>query len=134
MAKRTKRQIERDEQIYQLTTLVAGKFSLQEALDKLTEAAVKIARVKACSIRLLDEESGDLKMQSTYGLSEEYRNRGVVSKEDAVIKAASAGEAVVLDDMRVDDRVKHKEAAIEEGLRAHVSLSRCGWQELFSEE
>ena len=122
MAKRTKRQIERDEQIYQLTTLVAGKFSLQEALDKLTEAAVKIARVKACSIRLLDEESGDLKMQSTYGLSEEYRNRGVVSKEDAVIKAASAGEAVVLDDMRVDDRVKHKEAAIEEGLVSQLTV------------
>ncbi|MHC4424418.1 MAG: hypothetical protein ACYSWR_07110 [Planctomycetota bacterium] len=49
MAKRTKRQIERDEQIYQLTTLVAGKFSLQEVLDKLAEAAVRIAGVKACS-------------------------------------------------------------------------------------
>ena len=122
MAKKTKRQIERDEQIYELTTLVARKFSLQEALDKLTEAAVKIAGVKACSIRLLDEESGDLKMQSTYGLSEEYRNRGVVSKEDAVIKAASAGEAVVLDDMRLDDRVKHKEAAIEEGLVSQLTV------------
>ena len=94
----TKEQIKRDEQIYQLGTLVAGKFSLQEVLDKLTEAAVKIVRVKACSIRLLDEEAGDLKMRSTYGLSEEYRNKGEVSKNDTVIKAAFAGEAVVLDD------------------------------------
>ena len=122
MAKKTKRQIERDEQIYQLTTLVAGKFSLQEVLGKLTGAAVKIAGVKACSIRLLDEESGDLKMQSTYGLSNEYRNRGVVTKEDTVIKAASAGEAVVLDDMRLDDRVKYKEAAIEEGLVSQLTV------------
>jgi len=80
MAKKTKRQIERDERIYQLTTLVAGEFSLQEALDKLAEAAVKIAGVKACSIRLLDEEAVDLKMRSKYGLSEEYRDKGVVSK------------------------------------------------------
>jgi len=122
MPEKTKKQIERDEQIYQLTTLVAGEFSLQEVLDKLAEAAVKIVGVKACSIRLLDEEAGDLKMRSTFGLSEEYRNKGVVSKNDTVIKAAFAGEAVVLDDMRVDGRVKYKEATIKEGLVSQLTV------------
>jgi len=115
--------MERDEQISQLATLVAGDFSLQEVLDKLAEAAVKIVRVKACSIRLLDEETDDLRMRSTYGLSEEYRNKGVVSKNDTVIKAAFAGEAVVLDDMRVDDRVKYKEATIKEGLVSQLTVA-----------
>jgi serine phosphatase RsbU (regulator of sigma subunit) len=123
MAKKTKKQIERDEQIYQLTTLVAGEFSLQEALDKLAEAAVKITGVKACSIRLLDEQSGDLKMRSTYGLSEKYRNKGAVTKDDPVIKAAFAGEAVVLDDMRVDGRVRYKEATIKEGLVSQLTVA-----------
>ena len=100
MPRKTKRQIERTEQIYQLTTLVAGAFSLQEVLDKLAEAAVKIVGVKACSIRLLDEQTNDLNMRSTYGLSKEYRNKGPVTKDDEVVKAAFAGEAVVLDDMR----------------------------------
>jgi len=119
---RTKQQIERDEQIYQLTTLVAGDVSLQEVLDKLAEAAVKITGVKACSIRLLDEDTGDLKMRSTYGLSEEYRNKGVVSKNDPVVEAAFAGEAVVLDDMRIDGRVKYKEATIREGLVSQLTV------------
>jgi serine phosphatase RsbU (regulator of sigma subunit) len=123
MERKTKRQLERDEQIYQLTTLVAGDFSLQEVLDRLAEAAVKITGVKACSIRLLDEDAGDLKMRSTYGLSEEYRNKGVVSKSDPVIKAAFAGEAVVLDDMRVDGRVKYKEATIKEGLVSQLTVA-----------
>ena len=123
MAKKTKKQIERDEQLYQLTTLVAGTFSLQEVLDKLAEAAVKIVGVKACAIRLLDEEAGDLKMRSTYGLSEEYRNKGVVSKNDAVIEAAFAGEAVVLDDVRVDKRVKYPKAAIKEGLVSQLTVA-----------
>jgi hypothetical protein len=122
MERRTKQQIERDEQIYQLTTLVAGDVSLQEVLDKLAEAAVKITGVKACSIRLLDEGAGDLKMRSTYGLSEEYRNKGVVSKNDPVVKAAFAGEAVVLDDMRVNERVKYKEAAVKEGLVSQLTV------------
>jgi sigma-B regulation protein RsbU (phosphoserine phosphatase) len=120
---KTKEQIERDEQIYQLTTLVAGKFSPQEVLDKLAEAAVKIIGVKACSIRLLDSDTSDLKMRSTYGLSEEYRNKGVVSKNDPVIKAAFEGEAVVLDDMRVDDRVKYKEATVKEGLVSQLTVA-----------
>jgi len=123
MAKKTKKQIERDEQIYQLSTLVAGEFSLQEVLDKLAEAAVKIVGVKACSIRLLDEEAGDLKMRSTYGLSEEYRSKGVVSKNDTVVKAAFAGQAVVLDDMRLDGRVKYKEATIKEGLVSQLTVA-----------
>ncbi len=123
MPKKSKRQIERDEQIYQLGTLVTGEFSLQEVLDKLAEAAVKIVGVKACSIRLLDQEAGDLKMRSTYGLSEEYRNKGVVSKNDPVVKAAFAGEAVVLDDMRVDGRVKYKEATIKEGLVSQLTVA-----------
>jgi serine phosphatase RsbU (regulator of sigma subunit) len=123
MAKKTKEQIERDEQIYQISTLAAGKFSLQEVLDKLAEAAVRITGVKACSIRLLDEEAGDLKMRSTYGLSEEYRNKGVVTKDDPVIKAAFAGKAVVLDDMRDDDRVSFKDATIKEELVSQLTVA-----------
>ena len=123
MAKKTKKQIERDEQLYQLGTVVAGRFSLQEVLDRLAKAAVKIAGVKACSIRLLDEEAGDLKMRSTYGLSEEYRNKGVVSKNDTVIKAAFDGEAVILDDMRVDGRVKYQEAAVKERLVSQLTVA-----------
>jgi len=123
MPRKSKRQLERDEQIYQLTTLVAGEFSLQEVLDKLAEAAVKIVGVKACSIRLLDEETNDLKMRSTYGLSEAYRNKGPVTKDDTVVKAAFAGEPVVLDDMRVDGRVKYKEATIQEGLVSQLTVA-----------
>ena len=123
MRRKTTQQIEREEQIYELSTLVAGDLSLQEVLDKLSEAAVKIVGVKACSIRLLDEESGDLKMRSTYGLSEEYRNKGAVTKDDPVVKAAFAGEAVVLDDMRVDGRVQYKEATVKEGLVSQLTVA-----------
>ena len=80
--------IERREQMLQITTLVAGNFELQEVLDRLAEAAVIVTSTTACSIRLLDDDADDLKMRSTFGLSEEYRNKGVVSKEDPVIKAA----------------------------------------------
>ncbi|MBW8001278.1 MAG: SpoIIE family protein phosphatase [Planctomycetes bacterium] len=121
LKKKKQRQIQ--EQLYELSTLIAGRFSLQQSLDRLAEAAVKITGVKACSIRLLDEEAGKLQMRSTYGLSEEYRNKGVVTKNDTVIKAAFSGEAVVLDDMRVDGRVKYRDAAAKEGLVSQLTVA-----------
>ncbi len=118
-----RRDIERNEQVYQLSTLVAGEFSLQEVLDRLAEAAVKIVGVKACSIRLLDEETNDLKMRSTYGLSEEYRNKGPVTKDDEVIRAAFAGEAIVIDDMRDDSRIQYRQATSQEGLVSQLTVA-----------
>ncbi len=112
-----------EEEIYQISTLVAGKFELQEVLDRLAEAVVRITNTTACSIRLLDEETGDLKMRSTYGLSEEYRNKGPVTKDEPVIREAFEGKAVVLDDMRVDPRVQYREASIREGLISQLTVA-----------
>lgn len=120
--KMLKKLTKREEQIYQLTTLVAGGFALGDVLDKLARAAVEITGVSACSIRLLDDETGELKMRSTFGLSEEYRNKGPVNKDDPVIKAAFAGQAVIIDDMRTDPRVKYKEASKKEGIVSQLTV------------
>ena len=123
MPGKSKIQIERGEQLLQLTSLVAGELSLQEVLDRLAEAAVRIIGVKGCSIRLLSEETNDLLMRSTHGLSEAYRNKGVVSKHDPVIESALKGEAVTIRDMRVDERVKYRKAAIKEGLAGQLTVA-----------
>jgi sigma-B regulation protein RsbU (phosphoserine phosphatase) len=111
------------EQLYQLTTLVAGQLSLQEVLDKLAQAAVKITGVKACSLRLLSDNADEMRIRSTYGLSEEYRRKGPVTKDDPVIKAAFTGKAVVVDDMRYDDRVKYKDATLKEGIVSQLTVA-----------
>ncbi len=113
----------RDEQIYQISTMVAGNFSLPKVLDRLAEAAVKVTHTQACSIRLLDDETGDLRMRSTYGLSEEYRNKGPVDKNEPVIREAFRGKAVVIADMRLDPRVKYPEASRREGLVSQLTVA-----------
>jgi serine phosphatase RsbU (regulator of sigma subunit) len=111
------------DKIYQISTLVAGNFELQEVLDRLAEAAVLVTNTTACSIRLLNDKSGDLTMRSTYGLSEEYRNKGPVTMDEPVIKQAFTGKAIVLDDMRVDPRVRYPEATIKEGLISQLTVA-----------
>lgn len=121
--KQLSRRERREEEIYQISTLVAGNFGLQEVLDRLAEAAVKVTNTTACSIRLLDEVEGKLKMRSTYGLSESYRNKGPVTKKDPVIEQAFKGDAVVIDDMRVDDRIIYPEATMKEGLVSQLTVA-----------
>ena len=112
-----------EEQIYQISTLVAGNFGLQEVLDRLAETAVKVTHTTACSIRLLDEDAGKLNMRSTYGLSEAYRNKGPVTRKDPVIEQAFEGDAVVVDDMRIDDRIIYPEATTREGLISQLTVA-----------
>jgi sigma-B regulation protein RsbU (phosphoserine phosphatase) len=114
---------QREEEIYRISTLVAGNFGIQEVLDRLAEAAVKVTGTTACSIRLLDSEIGKLTMRSTYGLSEAYRNKGPVTREDPVIKQAFEGDAVVIDDMRVDSRIAYPEATMAEGLISQLTVA-----------
>ena len=90
---------------------------------KLAEAAVNIVGVKACSIRLLDDDTNDLNMRSTFGLSEKYRNKGVVSKMDPVIESAFQGEAVVVDNMGEDPRIRYPQATLQEGLVSQLTVA-----------
>ncbi|AQQ10355.1 Phosphoserine phosphatase RsbU [Sedimentisphaera cyanobacteriorum] len=122
MAKKLKKK-EIHEEIYNITTLAAGAFSLQEVLDKLAKAAVEISGAKACSMRLLSSETMDLEMRSTYGLSEAYKNKGVVTKDDPVIKETFRGKAVVINDMQNDKRVQYPIASQKEGLVSQLTVS-----------
>ena len=122
MAIRLKKSDIKDE-IYNISTLAAGSFTLQEVLDKLAKAAVEIIGAKACSIRLLSNDTMDLEMRSTYGLSDSYRNKGSVTKDDPVIEAAFSGEAVIIDDMKSDQRVQYPIASQKEGLVSQLTVA-----------
>lgn len=123
MKLKTKKQIEREKHILDISTMAAGNFKLHEVLEKLAESAVKATKTQACSLRLLDDDQKELEMRSTYGLSDEYRNKGVVSRHDPVIKAAFQGDAVVIDNMQDDERVKYPQAAMDEGLVSQMTVS-----------
>jgi len=123
MKLKTKKQIQREKQILDISTMAAGNFKLHEVLEKLAESAVKTTKTRACSLRLLDDNQKELKMRSTYGLSDEYRNKGVVSRHDPVIKAAFEGDAVVIDNMQDDERIKYPQAAMDEGLVSQLTVS-----------
>jgi GAF domain-containing protein len=86
---------------------------LQSVVTSITEAM----QVKACSLRLLDERTGQLEMGAVYGLSGGYLAKGPVDIEHSPIDSeALKGVPVIIPDVSTDNRFQYKEAARHEGI------------------
>jgi phosphoserine phosphatase RsbU/P len=110
------------ERINAISDMAAGKFSLQQVLDQLAQSAATLSNVTASSIRLLSDDGKSLEMKSTYGLSDAYRNKGPVTLDDPVIGEVFKGKEIIVDDMRVDERVVYKDAAAAENIVSQLSV------------
>jgi len=110
--------------VYNLAGLVAGTTDLQEVLNRMARMVCEVMRVKACSIRLLDQSTGTLHVKAVHNLSSEYLNKGPVTLDrNPIDQAALAGELVRIADAPNDPRTRYRTQARKEGI---VSGLVCG--------
>lgn len=64
--------------LYDMVKEMGVETDLQRLMDSATRLAATIMGVKACSIKLLDEEQRYLRFASTYGLSQDYLSKGAI--------------------------------------------------------
>jgi len=103
--------------VYTLAGLLSGTKDLQDILEQIARQVADVMHVKACSIRLLDESTGELVMQAVHNLSAEYRNKGpVVIGQNPIDDATLAGETVYIADTATDPRTRYPEEARREGI------------------
>jgi signal transduction protein with GAF and PtsI domain len=89
--------------------------------NHLSEGTCRRFKAKGCSIMLLDERDNQLHPVSSYGISEEYLNKGPIFIDDKH-SAISKGEPVFVEDMQNDPRVQYPQAAAKEGIAAMQSI------------
>ncbi len=90
-------------------------------IDHFVEGLCRTFKFKASSIMLHDEREKQLFHVSSYGISDEYINKGTVcynEKHSAFFK----GEPVFIDDLKTDPQVQYPEAALQEGITAMASF------------
>ena len=86
------RRVEEFSALYKLSTLLSAKRDLQELLDTATRSAAEVMKVKAASIRLLDDEGRELIPRAVFNLSPQYLSKGPV----AVAKSAPGADAMYI--------------------------------------
>ncbi len=103
--------------LYQVALTISSSLELEQVLQSVVISITEAMQVKACSLRLLDERSGQLQLSAVYGLSEGYLAKGPVDVEHSPIDSeALRGSPVIIQDISSDSRFQYQEAAKQEGI------------------
>lgn len=94
---------------------------LNTLIRHLAEGTGRTFKAKGCSIMLLDERENQLFHVSSYGLSDEYINKGPVLVETENC-AVCTGEPVFIEDMQNSPLVQYPTAAANEGIVSMLSI------------
>ncbi len=94
-----------------------------EEIVLITVEGVKHAlNIKGCALFLFSAKSNELKLAGSYGLSEEYLDKGPVSALRSIASALQDGQPVAIFDVTDDPRVQYPEAAQKEGIASILSV------------
>jgi GAF domain-containing protein len=111
--------IERDyyTALYQAALTISSSLELDQVLHSIVKSTTEAMHVKACGLRLLDRETGQLEISAVYGLSSDYLAKGPVDIiHSSIDSQALQGTSVVISDARHDPRFQYQEAAQQEGI------------------
>jgi signal transduction histidine kinase len=106
---------------------ISSTLDLPQVLNLLVKNTVEAMGVRACSIRLLDENGRRLEPVAVYGLSQAYLDKGPVdAKSNPLARRVLAGEVVNIPDALNSRLLQYPEEARQEGIRSVLSAPLIG--------
>lgn len=117
--KRLQKRIRELTTLYEVSKLLTSTLDLNEVLNLIVKTTANHVGVKACSVRLLNEKTGEMVLKAAYGLSEEYMQKGQVFAWRGVYKdVISKGQVAIVYDAPTDPRFEYTEHALKEGIKS----------------
>ena len=98
-----------------LASSINSTLDIKQVLHILTAETCEALKMKGVLIRLLNHETGNLDLVASYGLSEEFQNKGPVSIQKSIAQALN-GETVIIEQVSKDNRLQYKEEILKEGV------------------
>lgn len=102
-----------------LASAINSTLDIKEVLNTLTVKVSERLGMKGAALRLLDEDSGSLKLVSSHGLSEGFLGVGRHTSTETSA-AALRGETLIIEDVVSDKRVSFKEELAAEGIASMI--------------
>lgn len=103
--------------IHDVASMLAGHSEPRKILDLSLNRLVEVMGLRAASARLLDDETGELRIAAVANLSPAYLNKGpLLVASSPIDEEALAGRTVYIADMPTDPRTVYKDDARREGL------------------
>lgn len=104
-----------------IDAIYRGDEELGDILYFIVSLAAELTGAKGSTIRVLEHGTFDLKVVSSYGLSENYLNSGAIDHGKSITEIMQ-GDIIIINDFEHDSRIQNIEAAKKEGLRSVIGL------------
>ncbi len=104
----------------EITKRINSSLDISDVLRSITENIVKNLDVIGCAIFLLDKSQSNLLLSSSYGLSEEYLNKGPIDSEKSIVETLQ-GRWVQISNAHTDQKIQYREEAKKEGILSILS-------------
>lgn len=118
-----KRRIAEQRTLYEVAASITSTLRIRQVLDLIANHALQVMDAKGCAIRLLDEESEELRLAATAGLNDAYWDKGPVRISDSPIhQTVLRGEVEEIYNAPTDPRIRYQDAAREAGLTSVLTV------------
>ncbi len=110
------------ESLMRITSSISMIRDPEEIVLVSVEGVTSALKVKGCALFLIDKSSRLLSLAGSYGLSQDYLDKGPVSALQSISSSLEDGKPVAIYDVNDDPRLQYPEAAIKEGIASILSV------------
>ena len=116
-----KKQLINYETLLKITKAISHSRDPAEVVLMTVESVKTALDVKGCTVFLLNRKTNELEVAASYGLSDEYINKGPVSALRSIAISLQDGPTAIYD-VSDDPRIQYPDAAKKEGITSILSV------------
>ena len=115
-----KKQILNYETLSTVTKAISHSKNPEEVALMTVESVKTVLDAKGCTLFLINRKTNELELAASYGLSDEYLNKGPISALRSIAQSSEEGPVAIYDVMD-DPRIQYPEEARKEGIASLLS-------------
>ena len=116
-----KKQLLNYETLMKVTRVISHSKDPEEVVLLTVESIKSALDVKGCTIFLINKKTNELEVAASFGLSEDYINKGPVSAIQSIAQSLEAGPIAIYD-VKDDPRLQYPDEAVKEGIASILSV------------
>lgn len=116
-----KKQVINYETLLKVTKAISSTRDPEEVVLVTVESIKSALNVKGCTLFLFNKKKNELQIAASYGLSDEYLDKGPVSALASIASSLKNGPVAIYD-VADDPRLQYPEAAKKEGIASILSV------------
>jgi GAF domain-containing protein len=109
------------ETLLKVTNAISHSNDPEEVALMTVESITSALSAKACALFLMNKKTDELRIAASYGLSDEYMNKGPLSAKRSISKSLKDGPVAIYD-VTDDPRIQYPEEAKREGIASILSV------------